>query len=174
MNKNLFLLVGSALVLAACNQPAQNSAPATPATPASAPAASAPATTAPAGGKGSISEQRTTAFKSFMPTFSKMGKMAKGDEAFQPEEFKKLAESFTKEAREPFEHFQTDPDGNGDALPNIWEKEAEFAAERDKFFAAVDKLNAAAQTGNLEEIKAAHGEVGASCKSCHDTFRRPK
>ena len=34
--------------------------------------------------------------------------------------------------------------------------------------------NAAAQTGKLEEIKAAYGETGATCKSCHDTFRGPE
>ena len=61
-----------------------------------------------------------------------------------------------------------------DALPNIWEKPAEYQVEQDKFLAAVANLNAKAQTGNLEEIKVAYGEVGASCKACHDTYRRPK
>ena len=46
--------------------------------------------------------------------------------------------------------------------------------EEEKFAAAVEKLNAAAQTGKLEEIKAAYGETGATCKSCHDTFRGPE
>ena len=50
----------------------------------------------------------------------------------------------------------------------------EFNAERDKFLAAVDDLNAKAQAGNLEAIKVAYGNVGASCKSCHDAFRKPK
>lgn len=129
---------------------------------------------AASGGKGDISQNRTTAFKSFMPTFSGMGKVVKGEEAYDVEKFKAQAAQFAQEARLPFEHFQDDPKGNGDALPAIWQKAADFKAEQDKFFAAVDKLNAAAQTGNLEQIKAAYGDVGASCKACHQAYRRPK
>lgn len=126
------------------------------------------------GGKGPISEERTTAFKSFMPTYSSMRKMANGDEAFDAESFKKLAASFVQEARVPFEHFQSDDKGNGDALPAVWEKAAEFKAEQDKFLAAVDNLNTAAQSGKLEDIKAAYDATSGSCKSCHDAFRKPK
>ena len=82
-----------------------------------------------AGGKGDISQNRTTAFKSFMPTFSSMGKVVKGDDAYDVEKFKALAASFKDEARAPFEYFQNDPQGNGDALPEIWAKPAEFKAE---------------------------------------------
>lgn len=125
-------------------------------------------------GKGSISEDRTAAFKSFMPTFSTMRKMANGDQAFEPEKFKAAAAKFVDEAREPFEHFQNDPQGNGDALPAIWLQPDAFKAEQDKFLAAVDELNTAAQSGNLDQIKASFGNAGASCKSCHDTYRAPK
>ena len=34
------------------------------------------------------------------------------------------------------------------------------------------KLNAAAKTGNIDAIKAAVGEVGKSCKACHDSYRK--
>ena len=46
-----------------------------------------------------------------------------------------------------------------------------FKAAEEKFRAAVEKLNEKAQGGNLEEIKAAYGEVASSCKACHDSFR---
>lgn len=170
MQKSLFTLAIASVLLAACGgQTANNAAPA-------ASGASAPAATAAAAlqGKGSISEERTAAFKSFMPTFMSMNKVVKGEDAFTVEGFQAAAEKFTKEARVPFEHFQTDPNGNGDALPAIWEKPAEFKAEQDKFLAAVDKLNEVAKTGKLDDIKAAFGDVGASCKSCHDSYRRPK
>lgn len=159
--KRLVLIGSAALLLAACGggeSVAQNGA----------------SNVVRAGGKGEISENRTTAFKSFMPTFSKMRKMANGDEAFTPEAFQAAAATFVKEAREPFEYFQNDPNGNGDALPVIWQKQAEFQAEQDKFLAAVDKLNEVAQTGKLDDIKVVFNEVGASCKSCHDVYRRPK
>lgn len=129
---------------------------------------------APANPKGSISEERTTAFKAFMPDFSSMKKMVGGEEAFEVEKFKAAAAQFAIDAKVPFEHFQNDPNGNGDSLPAVWDKPDAFKAEQDKFLAAVEKLNAAAQTGKLEDIKVAFGETGASCKSCHESFRAPK
>jgi cytochrome c556 len=61
--------------------------------------------------------------------------------------------------------------GNTKAKPEIW-------AEKDKFNAAVAKsqedvlkLAAAGKTGNLDQIKAAAGAVGQSCKACHDAYR---
>ena len=56
----------------------------------------------------------------------------------------------------------------------IWQKPAEFKAQQDKFFAAVDKLNTVAQTGKLDDIKVAVGDVGANCKACHESFRVAK
>ncbi|EGV37953.1 cytochrome c, class II [Neisseria weaveri LMG 5135] len=103
-----------------------------------------------------------------------MGKMVKGEEAYEVEKFKTAAAEFAVESKKPFEHFQKDEQGDGDTLPVTWEKTEQFKAEEEKFHAAVEKLNTAAQSGNLEDIKVAYGEVGASCKACHDTFRRPK
>lgn len=128
----------------------------------------------PVGAKGNISEERTAAFKSFMPTFSDMGKVVKGEEAYDVEKFKTAAAQFVVEAHAPFEFFQNDPNGNGDALPAIWEKPQDFSAEQEKFLVAVNRLNEVAQTGRFDDIKVAFGEVGASCKSCHDSFRAPK
>ena len=124
--------------------------------------------------KGPNSEARTTAFKAMMPNFSSMGKMVKGEEPYEVEKFKTAAAAFTEESKKPFEHFQQDPEGNGDALPAVWERPDDFKAAEDKFHTAVSELNTAAQSGNLEEIKVAYGNAGASCKACHDTFRRPK
>lgn len=154
MQKSLFTFVLASTLLAACGN--QNTAQ------------------TPHTGKGSISEDRSTAFKSFMPTFSKMRKMTNGDVAFDPETFKVTAAQFTQEARVPFEYFQNDPNGNGDALPNIWEKNNEFKIQQDKFLAAVDKLNTVAQTAQLDDIKVAFGDVANNCQACHDTYRRPK
>ena len=40
--------------------------------------------------------------------------------------------------------------------------------------AAMAKLDAAAKTGSLDNIKAAVGGVGSTCKGCHDDFRAEK
>lgn len=132
-------------------------------------------TTGSAGGKGQYSQERSTAFKTMMPNFSTMGKIVKGEEPYHPEPFKQMAATLVAESQEPFKHFTQDPDGQtGDALPNVWSDAAGFAAAEKSFHEAVAKLNAAAQTGDLAQIKAAYGEVGGNCKSCHDVYRRPK
>ena len=35
-----------------------------------------------------------------------------------------------------------------------------------------DKLQAAAKTGNLDQIKAAFGALGETCKACHDKYQK--
>jgi cytochrome c556 len=64
--------------------------------------------------------------------------------------------------------------GNTRAKPEIW-------AEKDKWNAAiaksqddVNKLVAAGKSGNLDQIKAATGAVGQSCKACHDAYQKPQ
>ena len=128
----------------------------------------------PAADKGPISAERTAAFKRMMPEFAVMGKMVKGDEAFSQGKFKELTAVFTQNAKKPFDHFQNDPQGNGDALPAVWTQPDDFKSKQSEFFAAVDELNAQSQNGRLEGITAAYNNVGASCKSCHDVYRRPK
>ncbi len=57
------------------------------------------------------------------------------------------------------------------ALPEIWKEGAKFKEASDKMVAEVAKLEAAAKTGNLDNIKAAFGAAGGSCKACHDSFQ---
>ena len=81
--------------------------------------------------------------------------MVKDEEPYDVEKFKQAAATFAENSKKPFTLFESDPQGNGRALPAIWTDTAKFKAEEEKFVAAVEKLNAAAQTGKLEEIKAA-------------------
>lgn len=60
------------------------------------------------------------------------------------------------------------------STPEIWSKAAAFKGKADEMLAAMAKLNDAAKTGNLDQIKAAVGPVGGSCKGCHDDFRAEK
>ena len=124
--------------------------------------------------KGEISENRTAAFKSMMPEFTRMGKMVKDEEPYDVEKFKQAVAAFAESSKKPFTLFESDPQGTGRALPAVWSDAAKFKAEEENFAAAVEKLNAAAQTGKLDEIKAAYSETGSSCKSCHDSFRAPE
>lgn len=61
--------------------------------------------------------------------------------------------------------------GDTKAKPEIWTDRAKFNEYAEKSQAELSKLNAAAKTGSLDNIKAAVGAVGASCKACHDAFK---
>ncbi|HEY6087559.1 MAG TPA: cytochrome c [Burkholderiaceae bacterium] len=64
--------------------------------------------------------------------------------------------------------------GNTRAKPEIWTEKDKFAAAVAKSQEDVAKLAAAGKTGNLDQIKAAAGTVGQSCKACHDTYQKPQ
>ena len=73
----------------------------------------------------------------------------------------------------PWEAFGPGTDkGDSRAEPEVWTEQAKFKAASEKMMTEVAKLNAAAKTGNLDQIKAAFGAAGASCKACHDDFRK--
>ena len=65
----------------------------------------------------------------------------------------------------------SDKGGNTNAKPEIWTDKDKFAAAVAKSQEDVLKLVAAGKSGSLDQIKAAVGAVGGSCKGCHDTFR---
>jgi cytochrome c556 len=57
------------------------------------------------------------------------------------------------------------------ALPAIYGEPAKFKAAQDTMFAAMDKLVAAAKSGNEANVKVAVIDAGDACNNCHDTFR---
>lgn len=62
--------------------------------------------------------------------------------------------------------------GNTRAKPEIWTDKDKWTAAVAKSQEDVSKLVVAGRTGNLDQIKAATGAVGQSCKGCHDDFQR--
>jgi cytochrome c556 len=62
--------------------------------------------------------------------------------------------------------------GETRAKPEIWTQEAKFKGAAEKMTGEVAKLAAAAKTGNLDAMKAAFGPAAATCKACHDDFRK--
>lgn len=68
------------------------------------------------------------------------------------------------------------PSGEGATLKttakaDIWKDSAKFKELSEKTQAELLKVQAAAKTGNLDNIKTAFGAAGGSCKTCHDAFR---
>jgi cytochrome c556 len=60
----------------------------------------------------------------------------------------------------------------GDARPNVWSDSAAFEAAQQKYLESLGPLMAAAKDGSLDRLRQAFADTGASCKACHDSFRR--
>ena len=63
--------------------------------------------------------------------------------------------------------------GETTALPKIWDTYPEIGEYGKKYKQAVTELAAAAGKG-VDALKPAVGELGKSCKGCHDEFREKK
>jgi cytochrome c556 len=74
----------------------------------------------------------------------------------------------------PWSAFGAGTQGTSSAKPEIWSDAAGFKAAQQKFEAAVVQLSAAADSGDLNKLRSAAGDVGASCKACHDSYRAKK
>jgi len=62
--------------------------------------------------------------------------------------------------------------GDTEALPSIWEKADEFQAAIEKQKTATASLISAAESADPAQWKSAFGQVGGSCKNCHDSFKK--
>ncbi|CAM4208892.1 MAG: cytochrome c [Comamonas sp.] len=102
--------------------------------------------------------------------FGRLGAMANGKIPFDAKSAQESAEIVAFMAKLPWSGFGTGTDG-GKAKPEIWKEQAKFHDLSGKMEAETVKLNAAAKTGNLDNLKAAFGPAANSCKSCHDSFR---
>ena len=63
--------------------------------------------------------------------------------------------------------------GKTDAKAEIWQKPDDFTAKARAFNAAATAFQATAQGNDIAAIRAAHGNLGKSCKACHDLYRAP-
>ena len=61
--------------------------------------------------------------------------------------------------------------GKTGAKPEIWQKPADFSAKVRDFQAASRALNQAAARGDMAAVKASYGQLGGTCKACHDPYR---
>ena len=74
----------------------------------------------------------------------------------------------------PWAAFTTGTQAGSNAKPEVWSDAAGFKKAQQKFEAAVVTLSEVAGKGDLEKLRAASGDVGASCKACHDAYRVKK
>lgn len=105
--------------------------------------------------------------------WARVGAMATGKVPFDAKQAQDNMEVVSTLAKLPWAAFVEGTDkGETRAKPEIWKEAAKFKESADKFQAEVAKVNAAAKTGSLDNLKAAFGAAGSSCKACHDSFRK--
>ncbi len=66
----------------------------------------------------------------------------------------------------------TGPDvGKTEAKAAIWENQQDFSAKARYFEQAAMRFQAAARGNDVAAIRSAQGDLGKSCKGCHDLYR---
>lgn len=116
---------------------------------------------------------RKAAFTVMGTHFGRVAAMAQGKIPFDAKAAADNAEIATYMSKLPFAGFVDGTDkGQTRAEPKIWSEMDKFKAAAQTMQDNMAKLNAAAKTGNLDQIKAAVGETGKSCKACHDNYRK--
>jgi cytochrome c556 len=114
---------------------------------------------------------RQSAFTVMANSFGKIGAVVKGEAPYNKDEVTKNAAVVAMLSTLPWQAFGPGTEG-GKAQADIWSDNAKFKAASEKMQLAVANLNTAAQSGDLESIKKAFGAAGASCKNCHDDFKK--
>lgn len=105
--------------------------------------------------------------------FGRLGAMASGRAPYDAKVAADNAEIVATLSKLPWAAFGEGTDkGETRAKPEIWKESAKFKEASDKMQADIAKLNVAAKAGNLDALKAAFGPAAASCKACHDNFRK--
>jgi cytochrome c556 len=105
--------------------------------------------------------------------FSRVGAMASGRAPFDAKVAAESAAVVEYMSKLPWAAFGEGTDkGNTKAKADIWKESDKFRAAASKMQEEVAKLNAAAKTGNLDQIKATFGAAAQTCKACHDDFRK--
>ena len=105
--------------------------------------------------------------------FGRIGAMANGRVPYDAAAANANAEIVATLSKLPFVGFVegTASTEKGKSNAKIWSDRAKFDAGAKKMQDEVGKLVAAAKTNNLDTLKAAFGEVGKTCKGCHDEYR---
>ncbi|MDR2091883.1 MAG: cytochrome c [Azoarcus sp.] len=114
-------------------------------------------------------KHRREAFKALLRATEPFGRML--DEGqYSTQRLAALKGALVQVREEPWNYYG--PDTNyppSKSRPEVWSQPEKFEAERQRFFTATDALLAA---DSEAAVRAAYDETRATCKSCHDAFRR--
>ena len=102
---------------------------------------------------------RQSAFQLMASHFGRMQPVVRGQAPYDKAAIKANVDLLVTLSALPWPAFGDGMTGGG-AKPEVWSDAA--------------KLSAAANAGDLDKLRAAFGETGASCKACHDSYRAKK
>jgi cytochrome c556 len=115
---------------------------------------------------------RMEAMKSVADQMKTLGAMAKGEADFDPAAAQRAGRALSAHAAavpDLFEARETDP--RSEAAPEIWTDWDDFLAKTQTFQQAASR---ASEIASPRDLRAAMGQLGSSCKSCHETYRIEK
>lgn len=116
---------------------------------------------------------RKASFTVMSAHFGRLGAMASGRAPYDAKAAVENADLVMTMSKLPWAGFGEGTDkGDTRAKPEIWKEAAKYKDASDKMVTEITKLNTAAKAGNVEALKAAFGPAAASCKACHDNFRK--
>jgi cytochrome c556 len=115
---------------------------------------------------------RQSAFSVMGAHFGRVGAMATGKVPFDAKAVQDNMAIVETVSKLPWAGFAPNTENlKSKAKPEVWMDKAKFDQGSEKMMAAVAKLNAEAKTGNLDAVKKAFADAGATCKACHDNFK---
>jgi cytochrome c556 len=117
---------------------------------------------------------RQAAFIVMAKHFGSLGAMANGKAPYDAATAAADADVLAVVAKLPFTAFGPGTDKGAiktEAKPAIWKDTAKFKQADDDMQVAMDKLIPAARSGSVDQLKAAFGPTGKTCKGCHDSFK---
>lgn len=103
--------------------------------------------------------------------FSRIGAMAQGRVPFDAAQAQANADVVALLAGLPWAGFVEGTADGTKAKASIWRERAQFDEKARAMQAEALKLQAAARTGDLAQLRAVFGNTAASCKACHDAYR---
>ncbi len=144
----LVSLLGSTLLLGACNERIQDTHPQ------------------------QLVSKRQALFKKFTKTLEPMGLVARDRQDYVRADFVASAKALQALAGEPWAYFTAD--GNYPptrAKPEVWSESGEFKKAQDSFITSVNKLAEVSGSADMPALRASVEAVEKDCKNCHDQFR---
>ena len=179
--KVLIAIGASTLLVSACGQRAEDegdrSATSRVAAGATAAAAAAPLGRAVSGARAKqIMHVRHEGMESIGDAFKVVGREIKSDNP-NVGAIRTAAASIDRLAQQSGGWFPpgTGPNvGKTRAKAEIWQKPRDFAAKDKAFQLAAREFNAAAVSGDIDEIRGEATDLDKACKACHDAYRAPK